>query len=153
MLQRTPPVSAQAIVRSQRPLVVLQRLSVGGDLARLVARGEQAALGVLPVLGPRVVERKHAVKLRAPAGRRLLDRPRDRLVQLTSPLEQDAVVHRLLGQDMPEQVFQFWHAPQLADEIEQLQLPEARIDIAVVLGDRLQQRTREAAPDHRCDPQ
>ena len=120
VLQRAPAVTAEAIVGGQRLLVVLQRLGIGGDLACLVARSEQAAFGVFPVLGPRVVERKQAVQLRTPVDEQLLDHARDRPVQFTSPLEQDAVVHGLLGQSMAERVLQFRHAAPFADEVEQL---------------------------------
>ena len=54
-LRRLPGVTEGLRVGCHRQLVVLQRLGVGGDAPGLVAGLEEVLLGLLPVLGLRVV--------------------------------------------------------------------------------------------------
>ena len=97
---------------------MLERLGVSGHRRRLVPRAHQELVGLLPLLGARVVVGQDGRELIEPIGEETLDEDRHGTVQMAALLEEHALVGSLLDECVLENVGQFRQARRLADQLD-----------------------------------
>ena len=104
-------------------------------------------------LGPRVVVGEAIDHLVEPVRVLALEHLPDRLVQGAAPAQQEAVVGDLVGERVNEDISRLLGVDPLVDELQALQLPQVGLERRPLLPQRLEQRERELAADHRRRPQ
>ncbi len=100
-----------------------------------------------------VVVRQHLIERIQPLSPRRFDRPRHLLMHGRPLPPQQALVDRLLGEDVFEGVDDLRHGPILVDQLPLFQFPEDRVQVDLCRRDALQEEVREETPDDGRDLQ
>ena len=145
-VSRSRSGSSEAAQERARAAIVLDRLVIGVDRARRVAREQQVARGALGLVGLGEVARERAVDRLVGLAVERLERLADAPVEAAPRgLEQAAVGH-LLHEAVAEAVLRGGPAADLHDQVEPHQLGQRRHDL-LARQHALEQRQAEAAPD------
>ena len=133
----------------ERIPVVLERLRVRSDAARLIACAEQILLRLAPVVRLREVMRQHRIELLDLPCEELFKRLADLAVQFSPALLEQTVVRRLLNQRVLEHIFQLGQTPSFLDQLRPLQDGQVRVERRARLRHGPEHPVEEAAPHHR----
>ncbi len=133
-----------------RPAVVLDRLVVGVDGPRGVAREQQVACRALRLVGLGEVARERPVERLVRLSEHRLERLADAAVEAAPGRLEQARIRHLLHQPVAEAVLRGGPAAHLHDQVEPHQIRQRRHDL-LARQEPLEQRQAEAAADRARD--
>jgi hypothetical protein len=139
---------AEAVEEVECAAVVLERLFLGVDPARHVARFQEVVRRPLGLVSLGEVTAEDSVRLGRIFDCELLEGIADAAVQRATSALGQAGVRSLLDEPMPETVFRRRPPPLLDDELEPLELRQ-RLPQLLLRCHSFQQRQPESAADHR----